>query len=87
MVVEGFFDSMQVTDAGCPCVALMGSSMSDEQEKLLADHFTAAWLMLDGDDAGRDAIRKIAPRLARKMFVRIVELPDGMQPDMMKTEE
>jgi DNA primase len=87
VVVEGFFDCINVTSAGWPCVALMGSSMSAEQEALLAEHFTAAWIMLDGDEAGRNATRDIVPRLARRMFVRAVELPDGAQPDMMKAED
>ncbi|MBV8729988.1 MAG: toprim domain-containing protein [Acidobacteriia bacterium] len=35
------------------------------QEKLLADHFGQVVLMLDGDEAGRDATEKIADRLHR----------------------
>jgi DNA primase len=87
VVVEGFFDCMKVTAAGWTSVALMGSSMSDEQERLLAEHFTAAWLVLDGDEAGRSGTRDIVQRLVRKMFVRAVELPDGTQPDMLRSEE
>src|SRR5665213_1210875 len=37
VLVEGFFDCMKVTQAGFPCVALMGASMSKAQEKLLGD--------------------------------------------------
>ena len=37
VVVEGFFDCMKVSQAGYPCVALMGCSMSKSQEKLLAE--------------------------------------------------
>ena len=43
--------------------------------------------MLDGDDAGRRAAVEIAGRLASKMWVRIVHLPDGKQPDQLKAEE
>ena len=53
VVVEGFFDCMKVTQAGFPCVALMGSTMSKTQEKLLEKGFGEVILMLDGDDAGR----------------------------------
>jgi DNA primase len=35
VLVEGFFDCMNVTQAGFPCVALMGSTMSKAQEELL----------------------------------------------------
>src|SRR6202020_544957 len=39
VVVEGFFDGMKVSQAGLPCVGLMGSSLSEAQEVLLARHF------------------------------------------------
>jgi len=41
VLVEGFFDCMKVTQAGFPCVALMGSSMSKVQENLLVANFGA----------------------------------------------
>lgn len=87
VVVEGFFDCMRVSAAGWPCVALMGASMSEEQEKLLVDHFLAVWLMLDGDDAGRGAAPGIVERLVSKLFIRVVALPDGKQPDMLNADE
>jgi DNA primase len=34
VVVEGFFDCMKVSAAGLACVALMGSSLSAQQEAL-----------------------------------------------------
>ena len=37
VLVEGFFDCMKVTQAGFPCVALMGSTMSKAQEELLGE--------------------------------------------------
>ncbi len=53
VVVEGFFGTMKVHQAGFPCVVgLMGWSLSEEQEKLLAEHFHEAVIMLDGDEAG-----------------------------------
>src|SRR5277367_420652 len=55
VVVEGFFDCMKVTDAGFPCVALMGSAMSEAQKELLVRHFSIACLLFDGDEAGRQA--------------------------------
>lgn len=87
VVVEGFFDCMKVTAAGFPCVALMGSSLSEAQGELLASHFKACWLMLDGDEAGRAAMVDIAGRLSRLMWVRCAALPDGKQPDSMNAEE
>jgi DNA primase len=47
VVVEGFFDCMKVSQAGFACVALMGSSLSEPKEELLARYFKNACLMLD----------------------------------------
>jgi DNA primase len=55
IVVEGFFDCMKVHQAGYPCVALMGSSLSQRQEELLCKYFSGVVLMFDGDEAGRRA--------------------------------
>lgn len=38
-------------------------------------------LLLDGDKPGRDAASEILRRLARHFFVRMLELPEGTQPD------
>jgi DNA primase len=87
VVVEGFFDCLQVTQAGFPCVALMGCSLSEAQEELLVKHFESAWLMLDGDDAGLSAATECVTRIARQMWVRLVGLTDGKQPDQLSGEE
>jgi len=83
ILVEGFFDCMKVTQAGFPCVALMGSTMSAMQEKLLED-FAHVVVMLDGDEAGRVAAENISDRLQRVVYkVDLIELPHGMQPDQL----
>jgi DNA primase len=88
VLVEGFFDCMKVTQAGFPCVALMGSAMSKAQEELLAENFAHVIMMLDGDEAGKRAAIDIADRLQRAVFhVQVVELPDGVQPDQLSVEE
>jgi DNA primase len=88
VLVEGFFDCMKVTQAGYPCVALMGSSMSKNQESLVAEKFGEVVVMLDGDDAGRIATETIADRLRQVVFrVTTVELPDGVQPDQLSDQE
>lgn len=88
ILVEGFFDCMKVTQAGFPCVALMGSTMSAEQEELIRQHFGQVVLLLDGDDAGREAAEGIRERLRAAVFqVDLVSLPDGVQPDQYSSEE
>lgn len=87
VVVEGFFDCMKVSNTGIPCVGLMGSSLSQAQEELLARHFKNVCLMLDGDDAGRDGTDECLARLGRRMWVSALMLRDGTQPDQLSAED
>jgi DNA primase len=88
VVVEGFFDCMKVSQAGYPCVALMGSALSGIQEDLIAEHFAEVVLMLDGDEAGRRATDDISDRLQSVVFrVATVELGGGVQPDQLTGDE
>lgn len=85
VLCEGFFDCMIVTQAGFPCVALMGSTMSDAQQNLLAP-FKKLVLMLDGDEAGRNATKEIATKLIYEHDVRAISLADNIQPDSLSVE-
>jgi len=79
---------MTVTQAGYPCVALMGSTMSKAQEELLREQFGHVVVMLDGDEAGRGASVEIADRLQRVVYqVQLVELLNDVQPDQLSGEE
>ncbi|MCW5976493.1 MAG: toprim domain-containing protein [Bryobacteraceae bacterium] len=88
IVVEGFFDCMKVWQSLNPfVVALMGCAMSHRQEELLVRRFKRVTLLLDGDEPGRRAAERIASRLVRHLFVRIIELPFGKQPDQFSSED
>ena len=88
IVVEGFFDCMKIYQAGFPnVVALMGSSLSPEQEALLLTCFGKVVLMFDGDEAGKSATSEITSQFAQKCFVRVVDVPDGKQPDQLSSDE
>jgi DNA primase len=88
VVVEGFFDCMKVWQAANQTViALMGSTLSDEQARLICDRFRRVTLFLDGDEAGRTAAATIATRLMRRVYVHVVDLSDGKQPDMLTPDE
>jgi len=65
----------------------MGSSLSRQQEELLARHFKNTCQMLDGDEAGRRATDECFLRLAGRMLVWSVMLPDGKRPDQMSSNE
>jgi DNA primase len=81
VVVEGFFDSMKVHQAGVrSVVGLMGRLSNEPQRHLLMERFRHVTLMLDGDPAGRKASAIIAETLRRHCEVCVVLLPDGVQP-------
>ena len=87
IVVEGYFDCLRVHQAGLPwAVALMGVSLSADQENALLQRFGRVVLLLDGDAAGRAASRAIAARLAGRCSVSVVHVPDGSQPDQLSPE-
>ncbi len=67
---------------GFPAVALLGIGLSSTQSQLLCQASRIV-LMLDGDDAGRSAGRKITNALTQRsgVWVHRVELPQGLDPD------
>jgi len=85
VIVEGFFDCMRIWQINVyPVVALMGSSISDQQVELIRQAIAPKGrvvLMLDGDEAGRKGQRDVAEKLLHHLFVRYVWLTDGVQPD------
>ena len=55
-LVEGFFDVISLTELGIEnCTAMLGTNLSEEQIKLLADLQKKIILFLDGDKAGKEA--------------------------------
>jgi DNA primase len=88
IVVEGFFDSMRVHQAGFPnVVALMGARLSAAQKDLLANQFSGVVLMLDGDPTGRAAMAQVAAQLRPECRVRQVLLSTDLQPDRMSANQ
>lgn len=87
VIVEGFFDVMRVEEAGYPCVGILGSALSEIQAELLALHFSHVILLFDGDEAGRKGASDALTRLSRKLFVAVVDMPEGTQPDSLSAGE
>lgn len=82
ILVEGFFGALHCIQNGFPStVALLGSSLSDEQAALLTDAKRPIVLMLDGDESGRNGMTAAVTKLTAHAFVRSVHLDDGQQPD------
>lgn len=88
VVVEGFFDCMKVHQSGVrSVVALMGSVLYEPQRRALLKRFRRAVLFLDGDPTGRQASNVISQRLRSDCDVRVISLPDGVQPDQLPAED
>lgn len=92
IIVEGVFDVCHLWQHGFrKTIALLGSSLSEAQERLLAAHVAVGGsliLMLDEDDAGRKARLEILPRLARRWFTRLITFPEeGRQPEHLDQEQ
>ena len=83
VVVEGYFGVFRLFQLGVPAVALMGSSLSEAQVALLREAGVKyLTVLLDGDEAGRQAAPSIMARLATEPFlVKFGLLPEGSQPD------
>ncbi len=91
ILVEGFFDCMRVYQAGSHNVAaLMGSSMSQEQERLIVEAVGIGGkvsLMFDEDEAGWACRDEVRERLSSEVYVRAIRLGgEGLQPDGLDEE-
>lgn len=81
VVVEGPWEVLRLHQLGLPAVALLGTHFSRNQVELLARR--RCLLLLDGDDAGRAAAR----RLARALTAPIVDLPIARDPADLPDQE
>ena len=80
VVVECPWGVMRLDQIGVPAVALLGTHLSVAQRQLLADA-TRILLLMDGDQAGEDAARRIRATLPQGVNVALVRPPDGHDPD------
>jgi DNA primase len=92
LIVEGFFDCMKVHQNGWrKVVALMGSTMSHAQEKLIRQHTNGqshVIVMLDENEAGRFGREDIASHLSTHCFVKVhtFDTPDA-EPEHLTADE
>jgi DNA primase len=92
ILVEGYFDVFKLWQAGFSnAVALMGSQMSKEQEELIIETIGSngrVILLFDNDEAGIKCQQDVLERLAKKCFVKVSSLPEGIrQVDEMEVEK
>ena len=92
ILVEGFFDLFKIWQSGFKnVVALMGTSLSNEQAKLLVEALSPDGklsLMLDPDEAVIKVTREIIEKLIDKLFIKVINLKgEAPQPDSLSKEK
>lgn len=83
IMVEGYMDTISVFTGGFKnVVASMGTSLTKEQARLCKRYTENVLICYDGDFAGQSAnIRGLGILKAEGLNVRVVSMPDGMDPD------
>ncbi|HMK74374.1 MAG TPA: DNA primase, partial [Myxococcaceae bacterium] len=84
VLVEGYFDAIALHQAGVKtAVALCSTALTPGHlEALRRAEARELLLLLDGDEAGRAAVERLAgPLLAAGTSTRVALLPDGEDPD------
>jgi DNA primase len=89
VVCEGQIDAMSLVDVGIPAVAILGSSMSEDQLTLISKLSQNVYLTFDNDTAGNRALSKsftMMRKLGLDSIVYGVMLPKGYDPDQFISE-
>ncbi|HEV7701460.1 MAG TPA: DNA primase [Pyrinomonadaceae bacterium] len=83
ILVEGYLDLIALAQFGIPNVAAsLGTAFTPEQAKLLGRFTKRIVINYDGDSAGIKAARRAIEHLLPQDFdVKVLVLPDGMDPD------
>jgi len=77
VLVEGPLDAMWLYQHGYPALAVMGSTLSEEQADLLTSRFWEVTIAFDGDKAGRAGRSKAMSMLSKRMTVAYIDMPEG----------
>ena len=88
IIVEGYFDVMYLTQMGFKnVVALCGTSLTDRQCELIFRYCNKVLMILDGDDAGKNAtVKAVYKARSKNLFANVVQLPDSTDPDQLDRE-
>jgi DNA primase len=83
LLVEGYMDVIGCHQAGLDvAVAPLGTAFTREQAGLLRRYVQEAVLLFDPDEAGRRASWRTAEILVQSdLFVRVAQVPGGLDPD------
>ena len=85
IVVEGYMDTIALWEAGFGnVVASMGTALTDQQTAMMKRIVDKVYICYDGDAAGQTSTMRGLEILKKDgLEVRVVSLPDGLDPDEM----
>lgn len=83
IIVEGYMDTISLYQAGFKnVVASMGTSLTQDQARLIKRYTDNVLISYDGDAAGQKAnMRGLDVLKSNGLNVKVVPLPDGLDPD------
>ena len=83
ILFEGFADVIAAVRAGLPqAIATMGTSLTEEQARILRRNVESVVICYDADNAGVEAAIRAAQLLSEAgCYVKIATMPDGYDPD------
>lgn len=83
IIVEGYMDTISLVQAGFNnVVASMGTSLTKDQARILKRYTEKVYISYDGDFAGQKAaIRGLEILKEEGLEVKVVAMPDGLDPD------
>ncbi|WP_078379667.1 DNA primase [Sutcliffiella halmapala] len=83
ILFEGFADVIAADQAGLPhSIATMGTSLTEDQARIIRRHVESVIVCYDGDNAGIEAAYRAAKILIEQgCYVRVALMPDKLDPD------
>lgn len=83
IIVEGYMDVIGLHQAGVKnAVSSMGTSLTDNQAKLIKNMVDTVYICYDGDFAGQTStLRGLKVLKAHDLNVKVMTMPDGKDPD------
>ncbi|NCA67665.1 MAG: DNA primase [Clostridia bacterium] len=83
IIVEGYMDTIALVQAGVQnVVASMGTSLTEQQAKIMKSQVDNVYICYDGDAAGQaSTLRGLDILKAKGLNVRVISMPEGLDPD------
>lgn len=83
ILFEGFMDVISAYQSGIENgIASMGTSLTNDQIKVINRHCNSVYVCYDGDAAGQNAINRALSLLGNSsLTLRVIQMPEGIDPD------